>query len=218
MEFVKLLKTTLSLFILAVMAVSCNPAKRLTTRPTEGSDRPVYRGHDNTSGESKRVYKGTRGVGNEAYPGSDRRSGNIENSSGLQFKYSVITNAPVEELVNLNLLNYIEEWYGVPYRYGGSTKTGVDCSAFSMGLMASAFGVPIPRTVREQYERTERVEKIALQQGDLVFFNTTGGISHVGIYLVNNKFVHASTSSGVMISDLEEDYYSRKYVGAGRPK
>jgi lipoprotein Spr len=87
-----------------------------------------------------------------------------------------------------------------------------------MGLMASAFGVPIPRTVREQYERTERVEKIALQQGDLVFFNTTGGISHVGIYLVNNKFVHASTSSGVMISDLGDDYYSRKYVGAGRPK
>jgi lipoprotein Spr len=63
-----------------------------------------------------------------------------------------------------------------------------------------------------------RIRKDQLKQGDLVFFNTTGGISHVGVYLANNKFVHAAASAGVMISDLEDAYYKRRYIGATRVK
>ena len=75
-------------------------------------------------------------------------------------------------------------------------------------LITTAFGLNLPRTSREQYAASQRVDKEDLREGDLVFFNTSGGVSHVGVYLINNKFVHASTSSGVMISDLNEDYYS----------
>jgi cell wall-associated NlpC family hydrolase len=143
-------------------------------------------------------------------------TGNVESSAWLQFKYSIVLDVPVEALNNPALLGYIDEWYGVPYRYGGSTKEGIDCSAFTAGLMAGVFGLTIPRTAREQYQNSLRIEKEDLREGDLVFFNTTGGISHVGIYLVNNRFAHASTSSGIMISDLNEDYFFRRYQGAGR--
>lgn len=112
----------------------------------------------------------------------------------------------------------MEEWYGTRYKYGGSTKKGIDCSAFTLGLAAAVFGISIPRTAREQYEITERIEKYELHEGDLVFFNTRGGISHVGVYIINNKFVHASVSSGVMISDLDDAYFTKRFVGAGRIK
>jgi cell wall-associated NlpC family hydrolase len=151
------------------------------------------------------------------YPNSNF-SGTIETSSWLQFKYALLTDVPVEALDNMNLLNYMEDWYGTPYHYGGSTKKGIDCSAFSSGLMATVFNILIPRTAREQYEITDRIEKYELHEGDLVFFNTHGGISHVGIYLINNKFVHASVTNGVMISDLGESYFVKRYMGAGRVK
>ncbi len=145
-------------------------------------------------------------------------TGTIETSTWLQFKYALLTDVPVEALGNASLLNYMEEWYGTPYRYGGATKKGIDCSAFSAGLLAAVFNIVLPRTAREQFETTDRIEKYELHEGDLVFFNTRGGISHVGVYLLNNKFVHASLSSGVMISDLGEDYFVKRYIGAGRVK
>lgn len=140
----------------------------------------------------------------------------IENINLLNFKYAVILDVPVEALNNLPLLQYIEDWYHTPYRYGGASKQGIDCSAFSAGIITAVYGLTIPRTVREQYQTCERIDKDELTEGDLVFFNTTGSISHVGIYLFNNKFVHASTTNGVMISDLNDAYFSRKYAGAGR--
>jgi lipoprotein Spr len=83
-------------------------------------------------------------------------------------------------------------------------------------LMDSVYGVVLPRTARSQYEMGVKIKKEQLQQGDLVYFNTTGGISHVGVYLSNNKFVHAATSAGVMISDLDDMYYKKRFLGANR--
>jgi lipoprotein Spr len=99
---------------------------------------------------------------------------------------------------------------------GGSTKEGIDCSAFVNTLMLSVYAINLPRTSKEQYEAAVKINDDELSEGDLVFFNTKGGISHVGIYLANNKFVHASTSGGVMISDLNEAYWKARYKGAGR--
>lgn len=144
-------------------------------------------------------------------------TGDTENSHRLQFKYAIPVDVPVEALTNLPFLQYMDNWYGVPYRYGGSGRDGIDCSAFSSGLLISVFGITIPRTVKEQYQDSRRINnKSDLQEGDLVFFNTSGGISHVGVYLINSKFVHASTTNGVTINDLNEEYYKRKYIGAGR--
>jgi lipoprotein Spr len=146
-----------------------------------------------------------------------KNSADVELSS-IQVKYAVILNTTAEEVRNTKMFEFIDDWYGTPYRLGGTTKKGVDCSAFSQFLFASVYGFSIPRTAREQYKFTDRISRTQLKEGDLLFFNTRGGISHVGIYLQNNKFVHASTSGGVMISDVFEEYWARKFVGVGRLK
>src|SRR5688572_7661765 len=141
-----------------------------------------------------------------------------EELSLLQVKYAVLLNTPAEAVRNTKMFEFIDEWYGTPYRLGGTTKKGVDCSAFSQFLFASVYGFSIPRTAREQYNLTTRISRTQLKEGDLIFFNTRGGVSHVGIYLQNNKFVHAATSGGVMISDIFDEYWARKFVGVGRLK
>lgn len=140
----------------------------------------------------------------------------IEKASSLQLKYAVLLNMEVELLENDVLLTHIDEWYGTRYRLGGSTKNGIDCSAFVQAIYLSAFGVSLPRTAREQYKASRIISSTELKEGDLVFFNTTGGISHVGIYLQNNKFIHASSSFGVIISDMFDPYYVKRFKGAGR--
>lgn len=140
----------------------------------------------------------------------------IETADALKFKYAILMNMPVEELSDTKPLEFLEEWYGTPYRYGGSTKDGIDCSAFTGFFMSTVYGITIPRTSREQYSVCDRIKKDDLSPGDLVFFKTRKTISHVGVYMGNNKFAHASTSSGVMISDLDEEYFRKKYAGAGR--
>ena len=149
---------------------------------------------------------------------STHRESNAENLSALQIRYAVLLSTPAEEVKNAKMFEFIDDWYGTPYRLGGTTKKGVDCSAFSQFLFASVHGLSIPRTAREQYNLTSRISRTQLTEGDLIFFNTRGGISHVGVYLQNNKFVHASTSGGVMISDIFDEYWARKFVGVGRLK
>ena len=143
----------------------------------------------------------------------------IENYSPLQFKYAILMDATVEEMNNAKLLSFIEDWYGTRYRYGGSSKEGIDCSAFVSYLMSAVYGVGnLPRISKDQYETCKRVKRSELAEGDLVFFHTLGrrkSVTHVGVYLRNNKFIHASIS-GVMISSMEEGYYDQHFVGAGR--
>jgi lipoprotein Spr len=137
----------------------------------------------------------------------------------LQFKYAILTNSPVEEMTNQRLLVFMDQWYGVPYHYGGTGKNGIDCSAFASLLLASVYNMnQLPRISADQYHATRRISKKDLREGDLVFFHTLGKghrVTHVGIYLYNNRFVHASVA-GVQISDLGEGYYLHHYVGAGR--
>ena len=139
----------------------------------------------------------------------------IENASKIQIKYALLLDTEVEQLQNVNLYTGIDEWLGTRYRLGGTTKSGIDCSAFVQILYVTQFGINLPRTAREQYDATEHISRTDLKEGDLVFFNTQGGVSHVGLYLQNNKFVHAS-SSGVTISDLFEPYWERRFIGVGR--
>jgi len=135
----------------------------------------------------------------------------------IQFKYAILMDMPVEALANFKLFAFIDEWYGTPYHFGGSSKNGIDCSAFAGNLMTTVFGIGLPRMAKDQYKACEHVKKANLEEGDLVFFHTTRkGISHVGVYLGNNKFVHASLNYGVTISDLGDGYYSRTFRGGGR--
>lgn len=134
----------------------------------------------------------------------------------FQFKYGQLLNKDIESITNANLFGFIDEWWETPYRYGGSTHKGIDCSAFSSTLFFSVYGMEIPRTARDQYSFCKKIDEDELEEGDLVFFNTRGGVSHVGVSLGGKYFVHASTSSGVTISSLDEDYYRRRFIGGGR--
>ncbi|MBS1759718.1 MAG: C40 family peptidase [Bacteroidetes bacterium] len=141
----------------------------------------------------------------------------IESASNVQLKYAILLKTEVEYLPSKSLLDVVDEWYGVRYRSGGNTKSGVDCSGFTLAVFAAAYGLSIPRVSREQYRVSRKVSTTELQEGDLVFFNTQGrGVSHVGVYLGNNKFIHASVSRGVMVNDLFEPYYMQRFLGAGR--
>jgi lipoprotein Spr len=143
-------------------------------------------------------------------------SSEVEKAHALQFKYALLLDTEVEEVTNLQLFNAIDEWFGTRYQLGGSTKKGIDCSALVQTLFAVLYGINMPRTTKEQYKITRQISRVELKEGDLVFFNTRGGVSHVGIYLQNNKFVHAATSGGVMISDLYETYWVKRFIGVGR--
>lgn len=139
-----------------------------------------------------------------------------EQCKKLQFKYAQLMDIDIEDIANLTMFHFIEEWWRTGYRYGGSSKKGIDCSALTGLLLSTVYGVVLPRTAREQFSRSSKISREEIKEGDLVFFNTRGGVSHVGVYLANDYFVHASVSSGVTISNLNDSYYSRKYIGAGR--
>jgi lipoprotein Spr len=156
----------------------------------------------------------------EGLPLNNLGSVNIEKVDKVLFKYAIMLDIPVEYLSNqAGLFEFIEDWYGTPYKYGGNDRKGIDCSGFSSTLMSNVFAITVPRTSKDQYQNCQKVSKSELKEGDLVFFNIRGrGVSHVGVYLTNNKFVHASVNAGVVISDLGEGYYSTKFMGGGRPK
>ena len=146
---------------------------------------------------------------------ASKADGNIEGAEALQFKYSLLLDIEVELVKNISLFRLVDEWYGVKYLFGGTTKKGIDCSAFMQVLFTSLYGITLPRTAKMQYDFSRKISRTELKEGDLLFFNTIGGVSHVGMYLTNNKFVHSS-SRGVAISDMFDPYYSARLIGAGR--
>ena len=117
--------------------------------------------------------------------------------------------------VREELIAYAYTYLGTPYVYGGSSYSGTDCSGFTMAVFAK-FGYSLSHGASDQYYTATSVSSEERQAGDLVFFDTFGGISHVGIYLGGGQFIHASSSGGVKVNSLYESYYAACYLGAGR--
>jgi len=203
-----------------LLLASCSGSKKTAKapKPAPAAHKPVYLENieiNSSQDENIAIKKPSRVNGKKDVPGAGYSS-DIERINALQFKYGILMDKPVESVTDTKLLNFLDEWYGIPYRYGGGSKMGIDCSAFTSLFLKEVYNVQLPRTARAQYDKGRRVGQDELEQGDLVFFNTTGRITHVGVYLGRNKFAHASTSNGVMISDLDENYFEKRYAGAKR--
>ena len=134
----------------------------------------------------------------------------IDNVS-CQLKYAGILCSIPQALTNIALYKFIDDWYGVDYRMGGNDKNGIDCSAFAQRLYQEVFGLSLVRTALEQFNYVTIIRDIdKLKEGDLVFFHVhSKHITHVGVYLMNRFFVHASSSQGVVISSLNDAYWSK---------
>lgn len=112
------------------------------------------------------------------------------------------------------------KWLGTPYKYGGNDRNGVDCSGLMVAIYRDALNIKLPRTSRQQSEWCRRVDIKNLQPGDLLFFDTSrdrnGKVSHVGLYLGSGEMLHSSTSRGVIVSAIVDNYYSERLLACGR--
>lgn len=125
---------------------------------------------------------------------------------------------PVSSDQTHRIVREARKWIGTPYRYGGVTHAGIDCSGLTMTLYADVYGLQLPRSSAQQQQYALPISQSDLAPGDLVFFATSGGanVSHVGLYIGSGKMVHASTSRGVIESSLDEKYYVQRFHSAGR--
>lgn len=124
---------------------------------------------------------------------------------------------PVPASANTSLVNTMEKWKGTPYRFGGNTSNGIDCSGLIHQLYKEAYQLVTPRTTADLFAQSSIIPVDSLQEGDLVFFTIgTSKPGHAGIYLWDQLFFHASTSKGVIVSSLQEAYWKKYFTAAGR--
>ena len=133
-------------------------------------------------------------------------------------KYAEMISVDPVDINNYPLYRFIDQWYGTRYKWGGEDVTGIDCSAFSQKLYGKVYSIDLYRTAKQQHRNCERIKDPEdAEEGDLVFFRIHHfRVSHVGVYLANGYFVHASRSQGVVISNLNSKYWHRRYAGCGR--
>lgn len=162
----------------------------------------------NSCGSSKKNVQATR---------SDYR--NATTSEEWTFKADK-KKAPEEIATESNgLIAEARKWIGTPYKYGGKNRSGTDCSGFVMQVYLMSEAIKLPRTTVDQREFCDNIKRKELRPGDLVFFSnkkSKRSVTHVGLYMGDNRIIHASTSRGVIISDLDEAYYARTYHSCGR--
>lgn len=150
---------------------------------------------------------------------SSENKNKANSSTHLKTKYSALLYVDEQKIDNLPLYALIDDWYGTSYKYGGCDKNGIDCSNFVGILYQQIYNTSLKGSSASIFNQCMVIKKNDLKEGDLVFFKIESDrISHVGIYLQNNKFVHATTKKGVMINDLNEPYYTTHFYIAGRLK
>lgn len=131
--------------------------------------------------------------------------------------YSQVFGINITEILNTDLYSVVEKWLGTPYKYAGKSLNGIDCSGFVNQIYESAYCFLLSGNSADLFKKVTLLPKDKLQEGDLVFFKINRkSISHVGVYLGDNKFAHASRSQGVIISDLDHPYYKKYFVKGGR--
>ncbi|MCP4108221.1 MAG: hypothetical protein GY749_22200 [Desulfobacteraceae bacterium] len=149
---------------------------------------------------------------------SDKTVTQDDNTSTFFSKYSRKLGIPFDGTENIQLIMAVDEWLGTPFKWGGCSKYGIDCSCLVQSIYKNVYGIELNRTTIGMFTTNlATVEKEDLQEGDLIFFKIRGNkISHVGIYLKHNKFIHSTLTKGVMINDLDQNYYKKRFLSGRR--
>jgi cell wall-associated NlpC family hydrolase len=150
---------------------------------------------------------------------NNANNNNDNNTSGSKFyaKYSKKWDVKLEGTENKKIIESIDSWLGTPYKYGGMSKSGTDCSGFTKSVYKEACNIDLNRSAADQVKDVILIDKDKLHFGDLIFFKISGNkVSHVGIYINDSKFVHASTKNGVTISNLNDAYYKKYFYKGGK--
>jgi cell wall-associated NlpC family hydrolase len=194
--------------LMLIVLSSCAP---IAPRFRSGSSRPAPSSSDTKPVTAKRDSSNVSEKDEEAsVDGAEKIA-----SGARSFKTE--KNNAISNLDQSKMMREISKMMGVSYKLGGEDDHGIDCSAYTMHVYKNSIGKLLPRSSGEQFKMGIPVTHEDLKFGDLVFFNTTGDVaSHVGIYLGDDLFAHASVSLGVTISSLESFYYKQRYEGARR--
>ena len=165
----------------------------------------------------------TGDLGMHAAPGQGASAPSVQTSPGSAARASSVsprrTNVSYDRLTATDWRLAAGSWIGTPYRTGGTTREGADCSGFAMSLHSEVTGIKLPRTTGQQWEQGAEVPVNAVRPGDLLFFQTIRGqdaVSHVGVVVGQGEFAHAGTSSGVTFAEYDQGYWQRRLVGARR--
>ncbi len=215
------------IFVTAVIMIGCGPASpRFAGKDSGKSD---------TKKESKKKNDGVRFTSKviEEETREDDKKVDLSNAK-QRFSTATISEAssPVEKenikpkreevlpsssFEKQKMMDAILGWLGTPYELGGEGKGGIDCSAFAREIFRTSGGMELPRTTEQQAKLGTVVPQEDLKFGDLIFFNTTGqNPSHVGIYIGDDMFAHASVSFGVTLSSMYSSYYKKRFTEARR--
>jgi len=200
----------LLLLISSILLDSCHSSKKVTTTSVSETHKSTYTSIQNNSPSNRTPSKSKSNnppTKNEIAP----------TESSIVAKYASKLDVSKRDITNDRLYTFIDGWYGTPYKYAGRTKSGIDCSDFAALLFQSVYNITLSGSVVDICKRCKPIKTSELREGDLLFFKINSkSLSHVGIYLQNHKFVHASVHAGVIIDDLEEDYYKKYFYKAGR--
>ena len=143
----------------------------------------------------------------------------ITSQAGIINKYSQLLNVPKDSIKNIKLYILIEQYSAAPYKYGGNDQTGVDCSGFSCAIEKLVYGVSIPRSTGAQAKAIESKNISSLKEGDLVFLKLGGSsINHVGVYLQNGFFIHATSNLGIVLDNLNDPDTQQRFMTCGSVK
>ena len=194
----------LSIYLIAMlMLTGCTSLKNFMARDLEDEDFIIGQLYIDE------VVKETPVIAKPVVPKPKKNASDCNNALGLKCNDS--DNEALYEAVN--------SWLGVPYKYGGTDRNGIDCSAFVGTIFRQVYNVTLHRTANDMLKDVKLITRAQLSEGDLVFFtNSKGKVSHVGIYLKDGLFAHSSTSNGVSVSRLDDTYWSKHFYKGGRVK